>query len=635
MFQATQQVYQKYEIRQQQQQQQQPPRYIPGMNNAPPDMLPARSNNLGKVSSSLIKEFRANTKNPAQCLHEYASQMKIQLSFHDVELIPDPKYSLAIFAVQVEINGKRFPQGVGMTKKEAKKNAAKKAFKIAVLHEDDSNELPVSQDLQPQSCCSSSSGSNSQPEKHPVMRLYELMATMGKSCEVIVADERGPMGFKACVLVNNEYFTEGIAGNKKEAKKLAGIEALKKLNITIANNPAPEEKSMGQKITDLVYQQLYMYLEQFPDLRNKEKSVAAVVQLTNNEMQVVAMATGNQCLTSTMLTTDGRCIIDSHASVIARRTFRRYLTIELQNFINQPNSPTCIFYLPPNEKTLKIRTNISFHLFISDPPAGDYEIFHKESSRLLAHEDNELIAMGAHKPAFELEDHGALSTTSEKGDTEHIIENEEIQESLTDFTSAKTLKVMSVSDKLLKWNVLGIQGAIFSHIVNPVYFHSITLGKNFDHGHLSRAVCCRLYEELNAKLPEPYHINHPQLNEAFIPSFHDHNESGLGNLSINWAKGQEFIEVTNASTGRIIEESPSKTGSSMASRLCKAAVLYRFRQHCLESHCKNIALGLTYGQYKSDAASYQAAKTLFYKHCIEAQIGGWRHKPHDVDNFKE
>lgn len=53
-----------------------------------------------------------------------------------MELIPDPNYSLAIFAVQVEINGKRFPQGVGMTKKEAKKNAAKKAFKIAVLHED-------------------------------------------------------------------------------------------------------------------------------------------------------------------------------------------------------------------------------------------------------------------------------------------------------------------------------------------------------------------------------------------------------------------------------------------------------------------------------------------------------------------
>ena len=40
-------------------------------------------------------------------------------------------------------------------------------------------------------------------------------------------------------------------------------------------------------------------------------------------MRVVALATGNQCVTSTMLTTDGRCVIDSHAVVIARRTFRR------------------------------------------------------------------------------------------------------------------------------------------------------------------------------------------------------------------------------------------------------------------------------------------------------------------------
>ena len=54
-----------------------------------------------------------------------------------MELIPDVKHPLAIFAVQVEINGRRFPQGVGMTKKEAKTNAAFKAFNKAVLHKDD------------------------------------------------------------------------------------------------------------------------------------------------------------------------------------------------------------------------------------------------------------------------------------------------------------------------------------------------------------------------------------------------------------------------------------------------------------------------------------------------------------------
>ena len=59
----------------------------------------------------------------------------------------------------------------------------------------DSNELAVNQDVYTiKSTTSSGGGSNSPPEKHPVMKLYELMSSMGKSCEVIVGGERGPMG---------------------------------------------------------------------------------------------------------------------------------------------------------------------------------------------------------------------------------------------------------------------------------------------------------------------------------------------------------------------------------------------------------------------------------------------------------
>ncbi|XP_026987885.1 double-stranded RNA-specific editase 1 isoform X2 [Sagmatias obliquidens] len=463
--------------------------------------------------------------------------------------------------------------------------------------------------------------------KNPVMILNELRPGL-KYDFLSESGESHAKNFVLSVVVDGQFF-EGSGRSKKLAKARAAQSALAtvfnlRLDQTPSRQPVPSEGLQlhsPQVLADAVAR---LVLEKFGDLTDnfaaphaRRKVLAGIVMTTGTDVKdakVISVSTGTKCINGEYMSDRGLALNDCHAEIISRRSLLRFLYAQLELYLNKDDQKRSIF-----EKSerggFKLKEKVRFHLYISTSPCGDARIF------------------SPHEPVLEepadrhpnRKARGQLRTKIESGEgTIPVRSNASIQ-TWDGVLQGERLLTMSCSDKMARWNVVGIQGSLLSVFVEPIYFSSIILGSLYHGDHLSRA----MYQRISniEDLPALYTLNKPLLSG--ISNAEARQPGKAPNFSVNWTVGDSAIEVINATTG--------KDELGRASRLCKHALYCRWMRvhgkvpsNLLRS---KITKPNVYHESKLVAKEYQAAKACLFRAFIKAGLGAWVEKPTEQDQF--
>ncbi|XP_077466038.1 adenosine deaminase domain-containing protein 1 [Stigmatopora argus] len=300
------------------------------------------------------------------------------------------------------------------------------------------------------------------------------------------------------------------------------------------------------------------------------------------------------------------------ADNILLRSFMRFLYQHLLMFFSKEANlvEKSIFQRSDND-LLCLKSGIKLHLYLNQVPKGTVKMPPKLSLRPHTLSSWQMIAeMGLH--------------VSVEGKVFSV---------LTIAPELLTTKVISVSpkDKIAQWQVLGYQGALLSHFIEPIYVQSISVGNEDLRG--MQMTLSHQIEDVTNQLPVLYSMMRPHISA--VPTVASASADNVGPVTygFNGSEGDRSIEVVDGLIGRTIVESPFKSGPALASRLCKAEMLRYFKIVANDAQRQDLLDTHSYREAKSLATQYQEAKSVWRTTLMQQGFGSWPEKLMVSDNF--
>ncbi|XP_072286658.1 adenosine deaminase domain-containing protein 1-like [Pyxicephalus adspersus] len=363
-----------------------------------------------------------------------------------------------------------------------------------------------------------------------------------------------------------------------------------------------------QRCAAVTYNTFYHLLSDCDYYKHRTNLAAFIIgkdesgeQIDGDTYQVVALGTGVTCYQDWQ-EYQGLLVHDCHALVAARRALLRYLYKEINMYHSNLDEARekSIFCPSQQSQSLVLKPNIFLHLYLSCMPE----------------------TASPSCPSWAAQSSVPLSIYT-KGSL-HLLSD------CPPSVAAARVCSMSGIDKLLKWSVLGVQGALLSQIMEPLYITSIVIGASEQNKEfLSNALVERLQPSpdlslfLQYKVHTPYLFFGPESNINLPPPVHSTH-------SLNWSKGDQNVEILDGSTGKPVEND-STSASCPGSRICKAAMLMYYIG--VQRLVGKEQLQDSYYHAKASSDQYQRVKALLSSHLNTLGYGMWPHKL-CVDRFK-